>query len=72
MELTYNRLRLGLNIRMRRHVMDLTQEQLAKIVGCHKSTISAIERGKHDMSVDTLFAISKALAYPMHDILQNV
>ncbi len=36
----YNTLRLGLNVRRRRHVMRLTQAQLAERVGCAAKTIS--------------------------------
>ena len=68
----YNRLRLGLNIRMRRHILRLTQVQLAEKVGCGRQYISTLERGKRDMSVEKLFAISRALECSMADLLENV
>ena len=71
-ETVYNQLRLGLNIRMRRHLMKLTQVQLAEKVGCSKGTISALERGQRDMSVEMLFALSRALEYPVQEMLAGV
>lgn len=72
MKQVYNQLRLGLNIRMRRHVMKMTQAQLAEKVGCNVSTISALERGRREISVERLFAISRALEYPIRELLMNV
>ncbi len=72
MRQVYNQVRLGLNIRMRRHVMRLTQAQLAEKVSCNVSTISALERGKRDVSVERLFAISRALELPLRELLMNV
>lgn len=72
METVYNQLRLGLNIRMRRHLMKLTQVQLAEMVGCSKGTISALERGQRAISVEMLFALSRALKYPVREMLIGV
>lgn len=71
-ETVYNQPRLGLNIRMRRHLMKLTQVQLAEMVGCSKGTISALEHGQRDMSVKMLFALSRALEYPVQEMLVGV
>ncbi len=67
-----NLLRLGLSIRMRRHVMKMTQAQLAEKVGCAVGTISALEHGRRDISVERLFAISRALEYPLRELLMHV
>ena len=72
MEQFYNQLRLGLNIRMRRHIMRMTQAKLAEKIGCTVATISAIERGKRDLSVEMLFALCRALEYTTADILRGV
>lgn len=68
----YNQVRLGLNIRMRRHILKLTQAQLAEKAGCAMSTVSALERGKRDISVELLFALSRALDCPVRELLLNV
>lgn len=72
MNSAYNRLRLGLNIRMRRHILKMTQAQLAEKVGCTNRAISALERGKRDLSVEMLFSLCRALECSAADILQNV
>lgn len=72
MKQTYNRLRLGLKIRMRRHVMKMTQAQLAEKLGCAVDTISALEHGRRNISVERLFALSRALEYPLHELLMNI
>ena len=66
------RLRLGLNIRMRRHVMKLTQAELAQKLGCTNGTISDWERGKRDISVNMLFNLSRALECPIRALLLDV
>ncbi|HEY8694626.1 MAG TPA: helix-turn-helix transcriptional regulator [Chloroflexota bacterium] len=40
---------------------DLTQQELAKLVGTSHSAISRIESGQHKTSVETLRRIAKAL-----------
>lgn len=72
MDQVYNQLRLGLNVRMRRHILKMTQAQLAEKVGCTNRAISALEHGKRDISVEMLFALCRALECSAVDILQNV
>ena len=67
-----NRLRLGLNIRRWRHGRRMTQVELAEKLGCRAATISAMERGKRNISVDWLFAYSRALDCKMDDLLVGV
>ncbi len=64
--------RIGLNIRMRRHIMKMTQEQLAEKVGCSRGVISAVERGKRGVSVEMLLAFCRALEYNTAEILRGV
>jgi len=67
-----NLLRLGLNIRRWRHGRRLTQAALAAQVGCGVGTISAIERGRRDVSVEMLFALCRALGCPVKELLLGV
>lgn len=69
---SFNQLRLGLNIRLRRKLMRLTQAELANLVGCGVQTISDIERGKRPMSVNMLFSLSRAMGWPVAEMLQGV
>jgi len=71
-ESSFNRVRLGLNIRLRRKLMRMTQAELAQWVGCGVQMISALERGKRPVSVDLLFRLSRAMDYPVSEMLQGV
>ena len=68
----YDQLRLGLNVRRLRHGMRITQKELAARVGCGARTISAIERGQRDLSVEMLFALCRALGCPVSELLLGV
>ena len=52
---------LGKRVRIRRTVLELTQEGLAEKIGVSTSFIGHVERGSRKLSVDTLYAICKAL-----------
>ena len=53
---------VGVAIRDRREDLRMSQEELAKVSGVSRGTISALENGKCDnVLVGTLHAISKAL-----------
>ena len=68
----FNRLRLGLDIRRWRHGRRLTQAELAAKLGCRAATISEIERGKRNISVNMLFACCRALDCKVTDLLVGV
>lgn len=52
---------LGKRVRIRRMVLELTQEELAERIGVCTSFIGHIERDSRKLSVDTLYALCKAL-----------
>lgn len=52
---------IGRRIRQNRRWEDVTQQQLAEMIGCSTSFIGHIERGSRKMSVETLEAIFRAL-----------
>lgn len=52
---------IGKRIRQNRRWEDVTQQQLAEMIGCSTSFIGHIERGSRKMSVETLEAICMAL-----------
>ena len=68
----YNRLRLGLNVRRMRHGMRRTQAQLASVLKGSSKTVSDIERGKRDISVNMLFDLCRALNCPVQELLLGV
>lgn len=52
---------LGKRVRIRRTVLELTQEALAERIGVCTSFIGHIERGTRKLSVETLYDLCKAL-----------
>ena len=59
---------MGKRIRRQRRWMDLSQEQLAEMVGVSTSFIGHIERGTRVPSLDTVWRICKALEVSMDHI----
>lgn len=58
-------------IREARNASGLTQEQLGKIVGCAKNTISSYESGVNDPSMDMLGRIMQALNVDANYMFQD-
>ncbi len=53
---------MGINIKERREELKMTQEELAKLSGVSRQTISALENDRYDnVLVGTLAAIATAL-----------
>lgn len=52
---------IGKRVRLRRQIMELTQEELAEKIGVCTSFVGHIERGTRKLSVETLYALCKAL-----------
>lgn len=60
--------KLGKNIKKYRLESNLTQEQLAEIVGIHPTYVGKLEMGKNNPSVKMLFKITRALKISFCDI----
>jgi len=52
---------IGLEIQIKRKKAGLTQDELAKKIKVAKDTISRIERGRFNYTIDLLFRIANAL-----------
>ncbi len=70
---------LGLNLRRARHAKDLTQEQMAELVGISLYAYQQYERGAATKDgtatnprLATLLAICQALGTPIQDVLPEV
>jgi transcriptional regulator with XRE-family HTH domain len=61
--------KIGRNIKRYRHWNELTQAQLAELIGVSTSFVGHIERGSRKMSIDTLCAICRALGVSSDKIL---
>jgi putative transcriptional regulator len=49
---------------------EMTQEELAKLAGCTRQTIIAIEQGKYVPSLDLAFKIARAFKVPLEEVFQ--
>lgn len=59
---------LGKNLKRYRKDANLTQEQLAELVGIHPTYVGKLEIGKSNPSTKMLFRISRALKITLSDI----
>jgi len=65
--------RASINNRIRRLRFDngeMTQEELAKRVGCTRQTIIALEQGKYVPSIELAFKIARAFGVTLEDVFQ--
>jgi transcriptional regulator with XRE-family HTH domain len=60
---------IGLRIRSLREERGITLSSLALTTGLGKGTLSEVERGQRNPTLDTLFAITTALALPLSALL---
>lgn len=52
---------LARNVRVFRHGLGFSQEELAERAGLHRTYIGSIERGERNVSVDNIERLAKAL-----------
>jgi putative transcriptional regulator len=63
--------RIGNNIRRLRFNKDeMTQEDLAKAVGCTRQTIIALEQGKYVPSIELAFKIAKVFKVNLEEVFK--
>jgi len=55
-------------IKFHRITQNLTQEELATVLGVTRQTILAIEKGKYDPSLELAFKISRYFGVPVDEI----
>ena len=58
----------NLKLKAARAANDLSQEQLAKLCGVSRQTISAIEKGDYNPTVNLCVAICRALHVTLNDL----
>ncbi|APM40749.1 helix-turn-helix transcriptional regulator [Clostridium kluyveri] len=56
------------NLKKYRQLKELTQEELAKIVGVRRETIMRLEAGKYNPSLKLAIDISRAVDAPIEEI----
>ena len=56
--------------RLRFEQGEVTQEELAKRVGCTRQTIIALEQGKYVPSIELAFRVARAFGVPLEEVFQ--
>ena len=56
--------------RLRFEQGEVTQEELAKRVGCTRQTIIALEQGKYVPSIELAFRVARAFGAPLEEVFQ--
>lgn len=59
---------MGLNLKIARIKKGLTQEELCKLVGIGRTTLSKLEQGKTKPKMDTMEKLSIALETPILEL----
>lgn len=62
------KIKFGKQLRKFRRNKDVTQEQLAELIGVSADFISQIERGLNSPSFETLLKLSEVLEVPLRDL----
>ncbi|MBP3460774.1 MAG: helix-turn-helix transcriptional regulator [Lachnospiraceae bacterium] len=58
----------NLKLKSARAAMDISQQELADIVGVSRQTISAIEKGDYNPTINLCIAICKAVGKTLNDL----
>ena len=58
----------NLKLKSARALKDLSQDDLAKLVGVSRQTINAIEKGDYNPTINLCIAICKALGVTLNDL----
>lgn len=69
MNQTYDRLAVGDRLRLKRTLLELTQDEMAEKINRATKYYADIERGNCGMSIETLLALSKTLNMSLDYIL---
>ena len=63
--------RLANAVRLRRNDLDISQEDLARMSGLHRTYVGAIERGERNVSLATLEVLAEGLGVDPVEILEG-
>lgn len=63
---------IGQRIRNYRTQLNLTQENLAELAGCHPTYIGQLERGEKNATIETIERISASLKVSMSKLFENL
>lgn len=63
---------IGERIAVRRKELELTQEQLAKIIGKQRTSVANIEAGRQNLTIKTLLALCAALEITPSELFDGI
>lgn len=61
----------GLVVRERRHNLEVSQEELAALIGIHRTYLGSVERGERNVGLDNLLRFSFALRTQLSDLVRE-
>jgi transcriptional regulator with XRE-family HTH domain len=64
-------IQLGAALRARREALGITQYELARLCGMHRTFVAAVERGERNVSILTLLRITGALESTARDVFKK-
>ena len=62
----------GKNVRKKRELKTLSQEDLADLSGLHRTYISSVERGQRNVSLINIIKITKALECEIGELFNKI
>jgi transcriptional regulator with XRE-family HTH domain len=62
-------MRFAINLRQRRQMAGLSQEEMAARAGLHRTYIGSVERGERNISVDNMEQLAAALSLDILELL---
>lgn len=65
------RITLAQKLRLLRFLRGWSQNTLAEASGLHRTYISAVERGRRNVSLDNIEKLADSLGVPIADLLDN-
>ncbi|WP_437178287.1 helix-turn-helix transcriptional regulator [Candidatus Izimoplasma sp. ZiA1] len=70
LHISERKINIEFRIKRYRNLLDLSQDELAKLVGCTRQTINAIEKGKYSPSLLLAFKIADVLNADINDVFE--
>jgi len=64
--------RFGANLRRRRRLLNLSQEQLGQLASLHRTAIGMLEQGERMPRIDTLVKVAVSLEATPNDLLEGI
>jgi transcriptional regulator with XRE-family HTH domain len=68
---TPERKAFGMKVRLRRHEIEMTQEELAERSGLHPTYVGSVERGERNIALENILSLAKALGCSPKDLMPD-